>query len=82
MAEHQLPKLTVRVRFPSPAPSSSQFRRLVGDGMKVGGDVLLDEGFTAASCVSLFSAHVGVSVLLRQAAQADVGEPWETRASG
>src|SRR5579863_4039814 len=34
MAEHQLPKLTVRVRFPSPAPlyssSSLIFERLLG----------------------------------------------------
>ena len=47
---------------------------LVGDGMKVGGDVLLDEGFTAAGRVSLYSAHVGVSVLLRRTALAGVGK--------
>jgi hypothetical protein len=47
---------------------------LVGDGMKVGGDVLLNGGFTATGCVSLFSAQVGVSVLLRSAALANAGK--------
>ena len=43
---------------------------LAADGMKVGGDVLLDEGFTAAETVSLDRAQVGGSVVLCPAALA------------
>jgi DNA-binding transcriptional ArsR family regulator len=51
MAEHQLPKLTVRVRFPSPAPLSGKHRLAycgaVGDVFKALADptrrALLDE---------------------------------------
>jgi hypothetical protein len=31
MAEHQLPKLTVGVRFPSPAPRFRQISVMIGD---------------------------------------------------
>jgi hypothetical protein len=41
---------------------------LAADGMKVGGDVLLDQAFTAAGTIWLRSARVGGSVALRPAA--------------
>jgi hypothetical protein len=47
---------------------------LVADGIKVGGDVLLNEGFTAVGCVSFFSAHIGVSVSLKPTALANAGK--------
>ena len=43
---------------------------LLADGMKVGEDVFLDGGFTAAGKVSLNSTHIGGSVLLAPAALA------------
>jgi hypothetical protein len=50
--------------------TDSDGNTLVADGMKVGEDVFLDGGFTAAGTVSLNSAHVGGSVLLAPAALA------------
>ena len=47
---------------------------LVGDGMKVGGDVFLDRGFTAAGRIALRSVRVGGSVYLRPWALAGAGE--------
>jgi hypothetical protein len=44
---------------------------LAANGMKVGADVLLDGGFTAAGTVSLVSANVGASVSLMPTALAD-----------
>ena len=43
---------------------------LAADGIKVGGNVFLDGGFTAAGTISLRSAHVGASVRLRPTALA------------
>ena len=50
--------------------ADSDGNTLVADGMKVGEDVFLDAGFTAAGTVSLNSTHVGGSVLLVPAALA------------
>jgi hypothetical protein len=50
--------------------TDSDGNTLVADGMKVGEDVFLDGGFTAAGAVSLNSTHVGGSVLLAPAALA------------
>jgi hypothetical protein len=47
---------------------------LVADGIKVGGDMFLDEGFTAAGTISLRVARVGASVHLRPAALAGENE--------
>ena len=47
---------------------------LFGDGMKVGEDVLLDQGFTAAGTISLRSARVDGSMLLCPAALAGQDE--------
>jgi uncharacterized protein YjbI with pentapeptide repeats len=47
---------------------------LVGDGMKVGGDVFLDRGFTAAGRIALRSVRVGGSVYLRPWALAGADE--------
>ena len=47
---------------------------LVAGGLKVGGDMFLDEGFTAAGTVSLQSVSVGGSLLL------SLGEPAEVKA--
>ena len=46
---------------------------LDASGMRVGGDVFLDGGLTAAGTFSLNSAHVGGSVSLRPAALAGAG---------
>jgi hypothetical protein len=47
---------------------------LVGEGMKVGGDVFLDQGFTAAGAITLRSTRAGGSVELRPAALAGSGQ--------
>jgi hypothetical protein len=44
---------------------------LVGDGIKVGGDVYLDQGFTAAGAVSVAGARISGSVSLDQAKLAE-----------
>ena len=51
--------------------ADSDGNTLVADGMKVGEDVFLDGGFTAAGTVSLNSTRVGGSVYLAPAALAD-----------
>jgi hypothetical protein len=52
---------------------------LVGDGLKVGGSVLLDEGFTAVGAVDLTGGRIGGSVSLDGAMLA---EPVALRAGG
>lgn len=58
-------------------PTHPELTRLLrdhGDGMKVGGDVFLDQKFTAAGRILLQSVRVGGSVALRPAALAGLGE--------
>ena len=47
---------------------------LVGDSMKVSGDVFLDQEFTAAGAITLRSVRVGGSVELRRASLAGSGQ--------
>jgi hypothetical protein len=52
---------------------NNQGDALSADGMKVGGDVLLDQEFTAAGAIRLRSARIGGSVALRPATLAGSG---------